>query len=582
MMLIQRDMALPEMIRRYPGCRKILDRYGLLGCGGPEGPREPLWFFARAHRVPEKALLAELEEAAQADRIQPAQLEYHPGPGDTIYRGFFRAAILTMFTFGCVLGGINLAVLAARQELAALDMRAIIWAHAHAQVAGWVTFFVMGFAYQAFPRFKLTTLWRPRLAVATLWAMAGALTVRTLADLWQSSRFWFVAGAAAGVAELAVVVTFAAIITRTIRSSPQPAEPYEKFLYAALGWMILGFGFDWWVFVASASVSGYKEWVKFIGLWDAPWRDIQLVGFAGGMILGVSQRFFPFIYGFREVSARAARWVFGLWNLSVVGTIVAYSMVVRTRGPVWAVLLELGALGLLAAVVIQVRALGLYSERVETDRSLPFLRAAYGWGMAALVMLALQPVYSAALGMRFSHAYFGGYRHAFTVGFISLMIVGVSSKVVPVLCGLDWKDLSSLRVSFWLINVGNTMRVVFQILTDSFGWAYLPMAASAWVEVTGLAWWAIDLWRAMGRQPADYQAPAQVDVTPATRVFDIVQRYPQTTPVFLAFGFSLINNPVARRVFARSVTLEQACRLRHVQYDVFAAALEKSICGGAC
>jgi hypothetical protein len=44
------------------------------------------------------------------------------------------------------------------------------------------------------------------------------------------------------------------------------------------------------------------------------------------------------------------------------------------------------------------------------------------------------------------------------------------------------------------------MRVVFQILTDTQSWAFPLMAASAWVEVGGLAWWAVDLWRVMGRR----------------------------------------------------------------------------------
>ena len=43
----------------------------------------------------------------------------------------------------------NLAIMAARHQLASLDLRAVTWAHA--QVAGWVTFFIMGFAYQAIP-----------------------------------------------------------------------------------------------------------------------------------------------------------------------------------------------------------------------------------------------------------------------------------------------------------------------------------------------------------------------------------------------------------------------------------------------
>ena len=38
-------------------------------------------------------------------------------------------------------------------------------AHGHAQIYGWVGLFVMGFAYQAFPRMWQTTLAAPRLAV---------------------------------------------------------------------------------------------------------------------------------------------------------------------------------------------------------------------------------------------------------------------------------------------------------------------------------------------------------------------------------------------------------------------------------
>ena len=179
---ILRDMELPTILSRYPACRTVFDRYGLTGCGGELGPQEPLWFFARAHRVDENQLIAELQAAAGGE--DPAgNAQFNPGGADAIYRRFFKAAILTMFTFGCVLGGVNLAVMAARHQLASLDLRAVTWAHAHAQVAGWVTFFIMGFAYQAIPRFKFVPLWRPRLACATLWVFAPALAIRATADL---------------------------------------------------------------------------------------------------------------------------------------------------------------------------------------------------------------------------------------------------------------------------------------------------------------------------------------------------------------------------------------------------------------
>jgi hypothetical protein len=578
--LISRDMELPQILSRYPRCRIIFDRYGLTGCGGALGPQEPLWFFARAHRVDEVQLIAELEEVASADEPHPGRPMFNPGPADTIYQRFFKAAILTMFTFGCVMGGVNLAVMAMRHQLASLDLRAVTWAHAHAQVAGWVTFFVMGFAYQAIPRFKFVPLWRPRLACATLWALAPALAIRATADLFLPNRTWLVAGVLAGAVEWAMAALFVLIIVQTIRQSKQPAEPYERFLIAALGWMLVAFGFDLWVFTQTAGVTGYRGWVNFIGRIDAPWRDLQLLGFAGTMILGVSQRFLPFIYGFREVPARTSSQVLWLWNISIAGNIAAYSLLVQTKMVVWGVALELSVLGLLASVAILVRAFGVFSVKVDSDRSLPFIRAAWAWSLVAMALFALMPVYTASKGSVFSHAYFGGYRHAFTVGFISMMIVGVSSKIVPVLCGLSPAQVSSLRATFWLINIGNGMRVAFQILTDSYPWAYPVMAASAWIEVTGLAVWAVDLWKAMGRRPMLASACAEVPLTLTARVADVAEAYPKTIPVFLQFGFTMITNPLMRRTVARSVTLEQVCRLRRVDSEELLSALRQVATAG--
>ena len=574
--LISREMELPAILSRYPSCRPVFDRYGLTGCGGDLGPQEPLWFFARAHRVDEAHLIAELEEAARTEALNPNRPRFAPGRADTIYRRFFKAAILTMFTFGCVMGGVNLAVMAARHQLASLDLRAVTWAHAHAQIAGWVTFFVMGFAYQAVPRFKFVPLWRPRLACATLWVFVPALAVRATADLFLPSRAWLLAGTVAGCLEWAVAATFVLIIVQTIQQSKQPGEPYERYVVAALGWMLTAFAFDTWVFTQTAGVNGYRGWVDFIGRIDAPWRDLQLLGFAGTMILGVSQRFLPFIYGFREVPRRTSTQVLWLWNVSVAGNIAAYSLLVRTKLPIWGIALELSILGLLASTVILVRAFGVFTAKVDRDRSLPFIRAAWAWGLVALMLFALMPAYTAFKGVVFSHAYFGGYRHAFTVGFISLMILGVSSKIVPVLGGLSPSQVSTLRATFWLVNVGNAMRVVFQILTDSYSWAYPVMAASAWIEVTGLAIWAVDLWMSMGRRPALRSACGDVALTQTSRVADVAAAYPETIAVFLKFGFTMITNPLMRQTVARSVTLEQVCRLRHVDCDQLLAALREA------
>ncbi len=99
---------------------------------------------------------------------------------------------------------------------------------------------------------------------------------------------------------------------------------------------------------------------------------------------------------------------------------------------------------------------------------------------------------------------------------------------MPVLCGLSPTQVSTLRTTFWLMNAGNCMRVVFQILTDSYSWAYPWMAASAWIEVTGLAIWAIDLWRAMSARPAPAGGCGEVPLALTSR--SALQRAARVAP----------------------------------------------------
>src|SRR5262249_18572039 len=109
---------------------------------------------------------------------------------------------------------------------------------------------------------------------------------------------------------------------------------------------------------------------------------------------------------------------------------------------------------------------------------------------------------SSAARIGFSHAYYGAIRHAVTVGFISLMIVGVAAKVVPTLNGVDLRSLSSLWAPFILINAGCALRVGAQILTDITLAAYPWAGVSGLLEVMGLAIWGIHLWSIMdGRIP---------------------------------------------------------------------------------
>lgn len=55
-----------DVILKYPATKAVFERHGLMECGGPYGPKEPISFFARVHEVDLVKLMEDLEAAAAA------------------------------------------------------------------------------------------------------------------------------------------------------------------------------------------------------------------------------------------------------------------------------------------------------------------------------------------------------------------------------------------------------------------------------------------------------------------------------------------------------------------------------------
>ena len=212
------------------------------------------------------------------------------------------------------------------------------------------------------------------------------------------------------------------------------------------------------------------------------------------------------------------------------------------------------------------------------ERSVKFVRAAYAWLGLSMVMLLLLPLHQAASGIPFSHAYYGSIRHAITVGFVSLMIMGMAAKVVPTLNGRDTRQLTQLWGPFLLVNIGCFLRVSLQALTDADPRFFAVVGVSGMLEVTGLAWWGAGLARIMiqgkrenASDPATSPAPAEIALSHT--VADVLRWFPQTLRVFLDHGFAPLANPVLRRTLARTVSVERAAAMRGVDVDHLLSAL---------
>src|SRR5581483_10363531 len=112
-----------------------------------------------------------------------------PAVADAIYRPFFKAGIAVVLTLGAVWGAWLLARIGFRGTFTAAGIHEVN-AHGHAQIFGWVGLFVMGFAYQAFPRFKHASLAFPRCALASLWVMLAGIVIRCVCEPLAETVTW--------------------------------------------------------------------------------------------------------------------------------------------------------------------------------------------------------------------------------------------------------------------------------------------------------------------------------------------------------------------------------------------------------
>jgi hypothetical protein len=566
---ITADSFLPDIVSAYPATRAVFDRYGLQGCGGPLGPHEQVGWFARLHGVPVEKLLEELSEAASGST--PVAADFSPSIADTIYRPFFLAGIATVLTLGCMWGAINLFTIGLKESFSAVSYSWVL-AHGHAMVFGFVGFFIMGFAYQAIPRFKHAALWRPRLAFSSLPLMIVGIIVQAVAHLLSPPSLPL--EIFASVIQLVAVTIFSAVMLHTIRISKKP-EIYDRFLFAALAWFLIAAIANPVIFKLFELARTREQLLFNLATFNIPYRDVQLLGLAVVMILGISLRLLPHAYGFREPSKQWASLLFWGVNGSILGGVVFF-IAGMMSGNHWLLTLQwlMAVVLLVIAVVtpIQYRLFRAVSAN-ENDRGLKFIRAAHVWFIVATAMLVFTPVYNFGIYMPltgshvpFSHAFFGAYRHALTVGFIMMMIVGVSSKVVPTLSGIDVKRANSLWPTFVLLNLGNLTRVSFQIATDFWPTAYSVMGISGFIEVVGLTLWGYELFanmrvgKKLEKESSALNFFQHLDITPDTKVGDVLARHPESLEIFVGHGFLLLRNPVLRKTMARAITIEQACR----------------------
>jgi hypothetical protein len=571
---IESTMTVREVIERYPATIAVFDRHGLMGCGGAQGPVEPLGWFAHVHHVDLPRLLAELEEAAHSGAAPAGET---PSPAsvarENLYRRFLKAALLFTFTGGAALGAWALILMGLRGQLGGIG-RGLIQVHGHFQLFGWVGLFVVGVAYHILPRLTGVPLPSYRLASASFVALVLGTVLRSAQALDPSAlRSALLLGGA--LVELLGCGLFVWMALRILGAQPGPLRTYQAYLALGSGWLLIAalLNLGHAAFLAGGAATEVPPWLNI------PYLSTFLLGFVTFFILGVSLRTLPVFMGLRTRPETAALVAVPL-TVAVTMMTLGEASYLAGGGDAARVAFGLGGLGVAIGLVAFTWALGILRRPGAAEPGLDrgyekFLRLGYAWLVISAVMLAAFSVLAIA-GRDMDHAFVGAYRHAVTVGFITTVMVGMASRIVPVFRGVPLYSAALRDASFWLLAVGNLMRVLFQSLSAVAGPGWLRIAAvSGVLELLALLLFGVNLWKTLNTETEDEVVAAtwRPPIAAATSVGDLLIAYPGLLPVFLRHGFAPLANPLLRRTLARGVSVAQACRMHGVDLEGFLGQL---------
>jgi NnrS protein len=391
-----------------------------------------------------------------------------------IYRPFLVAALWCTLTLGATFGAWNLLFIHLSLGEVPPSHQ---WVHATFQLLGFIQLFVFGIALQIVPRFLGTRLAHPRLARAILFLVLAALLLRTYGALEARVPGALQASAAAAVLELAATLAFARVVGATRRSAPAKPEPFQALLALGVaGWIASAL-----LLCAGAAQGIAEKDVASAAAWNEAFYLCALFGAAFPFVQGVLLRAGPVHLGMAKAPSRAP---LGMALLGACGTVLCVAGVAPS-GPGHR-FLDAGLVCVSAAAVLAAARLRV-AEGGPDDETARIVRAALGFAAVFALLACAYAALDWAEGAG-PRLLFDASRHAFGLGFLTLMIFGMAGRIVPAFVGKDLRWPRLRRAGTILIACGAGLRIV-QALAAITGWQWplLVSGPSGVVAAAGVA-----------------------------------------------------------------------------------------------
>jgi hypothetical protein len=357
----------------------------------------------------------------------------------------------------------------------------LVQVHGTIQLFGFAALFVMGVALHVLPRFRGAT---PPPGIVTSIAFGGTVGAIVLRAVAQPTMDLPGRDAVLALSSILLVIatsTFAAGGLLALRGGTNPHRPDELVMAAG----IIGAPLAAVLVAIGMPLRDPPLLVDPAAEDRAVWA--MLLGSLATIIFGVWARLAP---GFvASPPARPDRLLPAalLWIVAVAGLV--------TETP-------LSALPLVAALCAVTWALGIFGPTIARQR-LPAharatrlaVRSAFAWAIVGAALLAFYQLRPAVTGADASYLETSAVRHAFALGFVTIMIYGVAARALP---SFTDRRLWSLRlqvVTIALANAGTALRVGPQAFGESGAIASAVVGLSGVIAYLALVTFALNMLR---------------------------------------------------------------------------------------
>ncbi|HHT9120675.1 MAG TPA: DUF1858 domain-containing protein [Candidatus Hypogeohydataceae bacterium YC41] len=583
---INDNMTFRCVTNRYPATLKVFERYGVLELAKENWADEKLFCFAMALQMAPEELTKELQGVVDRARVTSG-VTTPPFQVQDIHVPFIKAAVAFALTTGCLYGAGVLAYMAFHGGMGNVP-RAMMEAHGHTQVYGWVGLFIMGISYFALPRFWNATLYKALLAHMSFFPMVIGICMvflsRHLLLLGDYSAFRAMSILGSLLETLAIVLVIYILINTYRSAKDRRFEVYEGYFFAGYAWFLL----QAIVFVGAMvylARTGSNTIPKIV---EQPLLHLQIMGFACMVILGIFTKTLPVFLGIKEPNRTVNLWVFFLLNISIAFRVASVTLKeLYPLVPFYSnVFLLAGCLEGLAVIMffynLRLHRIGELESGAPRKEFRKFIQAALFWFFVAEAGLLTMNLHQFTTGKEVSYAMFGAYRHTIFMGFISMMIIGCASKMLPMSLGTQLYSYRALFWTFVLLNLGNTLRIVCQPLAIDYhvNALFLPMGLSGFLEYTALCLFAYNVWKTVAQREAMQEkelAERITVVTPETNVYLLVKQHPQCLDILINHGFTPLKNPIMLNTIARTVNLGTAASMHPIDLGNLLKELNEAV-----